>query len=65
VCPPESDERDAVNEKSENADPWELPEFTHTTIPWRGIEKYTYCRFTLSHVIVKFINEIWYNCSKF
>ena len=36
---------EVVNEK---ADPWELPEFTHTTIPWRGIECFYYYSFILS-----------------
>ena len=34
------DIHDSVNEKSGKADPWELPEFTNTTIPWRGIEQF-------------------------
>lgn len=33
VCISDSSDVIAVNEK----DPWELPEFTHNTIPWRGI----------------------------
>ena len=38
MCVPADDDH-VINEK---ADPWELPEFTHTTIPWRGIGKYHY-----------------------
>ena len=30
------DKGNLVEEKVE-VDPWELPEFTHTTTPWRGI----------------------------
>ena len=33
VCVRVSD--DDLNERV-TADPWELPEFTHTTIPWKG-----------------------------